>query len=542
MLNGLTQKQIDFLKKIKVGYYNNDGQVCVHDEHASEVTELKEILQSSTTIAEGKFLGLEPQIIVVPKEKVMRNLLELGAEEKVDETEVSKLLNEILTEALDLSASDIHVIVTEIETIIMARIDGRLVTLDKWERKGNFGKSILSYAFIHKGSASDFSLKSDDDATFSETLTKKESTPKEYDWRLSQINTVNGAKATIRNLDSSEIDENPSLDDLGLSPGHTFYLKQCLRNSQGAILLSGPTGSGKTTTICSGLLYASEDKGILIHALEDPVEWKLKPHNIVQTRVDPTALISEDQDGYKDFSYYGKKLLRNDTDKVFIGEIRDHEVAKTLLRMANTGQVAVATLHCNSAIDIMSTLMDQMGVNPSLLGQKGAILALAHQRLIRKVCQYCGKSHVEQGKNYANLNTSDREAFDKVKSLIDKHFVVGPIYSTEEEVEKLKGVALTNIKYQNPEGCNRCNGGEKGRTCLFEMILLDDKARQYIRNKDLAGWEENLKSTNWPSIQDHGLAKVFKGIADIRTVESEVSDLDQKPLTEINAEFRERIG
>ncbi|EMY6611284.1 MULTISPECIES: ATPase, T2SS/T4P/T4SS family [Vibrio] len=531
---------IERLQEVGVVVFTNKGEIKTSDLHSPHLKELSAIFQSDSELFNGVFYGEEPKIVHVTQEEVQRELSLLVQNNsskltrKKDETKVGDDLRSLLTTALDKKASDIHVIVTDTETIFKGRIDGALTQLIP-NKSREYGENILSYAFMRMGQTTGYSLKSDLDATFSLPLTKNDDVQHDYDWRISQLNTVDGSKATIRNLDSPDASNTPSLDDLGLTEGHKKYVEETLMANQGAFFLSGPTGSGKTTTICSAILWAATDESRLFHTLEDPVEWNLAPENVIQTSVNPTARISEDVAGFKDFAYFGKKLLRNDTDVVFIGEIRDHQVAKTALRMANTGQIAIATLHCNSALDIVGELMQQMDINPALLGSKGVISALAHQRLVRKICPTCHLSYKYVEDHYSDLEDSLQEAFTKVNTLIENEINNGRRFKNDEPskmIERVKRVK-SNIKFKNSKGCQHCIKGEKGRTALFEMVLLDDYARDCIKKSDLAAWERDLKERNWPSIKDHGVQKIFSGIADIRSVERELSNLNKKPIDEM---------
>ncbi|MDN2483969.1 GspE/PulE family protein [Vibrio agarivorans] len=520
------------LRQSGIAYINAEGAICTNEPDHPSLDEIKDIIQSSPNFLGGRHMGIEPKVKAVTEEDFQRNyslLIEATTkkDEIRDETDVADGLDQILIEMIERGASDAHIRITENHTILLARIDGKLTTL-KGNQSREFGEKLLSYAFIRKAKQK-WNIKGDYDGTFDIGLAVSNDVEKEYSFRLSQMPSEGGAKATIRNLDSGSGDDHLTLEQLGLSAGHIKYFIEALNQSQGAILISGPTGSGKTTLVCSALLVVSEDEDRLIHTLEDPVEWNLSKRNIIQTTVDPLQRIGNGVEGFKDFAYMGKKLLRNDTDLCYVGEVRDHETAKTLLRMAETGQVAVATLHCNSAISAIGTMIEQMSIHPALLSSPGVIRALGHQRLIRTICKKCGIPHRVMAEKHMDMAKTDQQAYSRVEDLISEYCV------TEHEAEKVRDT----VRYMNRAGCSHCIGGEKGRTALFELVLLDDEARDYISKRDMKGWEKDLKAKGWPSIRDHGRSKIFRGLADIRAVESQVSSLKETPLESAYGEMKE---
>jgi Type II secretory pathway, ATPase PulE/Tfp pilus assembly pathway, ATPase PilB len=173
------------------------------------------------------------------------------------------------------------------------------------------------------------------------------------------------------------------LYDLGLTAGQVDAFVWAVNGAQGATLMSGPTGSGKTTTINCALQTIKSTRNV--HSLEDPVEFNRPGRNHFSTRVNEEHEDPKTKKRTMSFGNYGKTLLRHDTDVLYFGEVRDQEAAAVFMRLATTGQVMVGTIHCNSAISIITTVSEQLGVPITQLAAPGILKALAQQALSTRV-------------------------------------------------------------------------------------------------------------------------------------------------------------
>ena len=509
-------------------YISNDGAICTTDIFNDEIDQIAELLKVSTEAFNGDFFGLVPPVRGVSPDTIKDHLRELSAATtslstggralNLDNTDAALALKSLLEDVMASKASDLHIInVIGSRTEIQFRLDGDLI--QSRNKEADYGVEICTYAALNLGEVTDYSITGDIDATFNINLTevidvngsmvKRE---KETSWRLSQIPVTKGSKVTIRNLGTAS-GKIPKMGELGLASGHEVGLLQSIEG-KGAVLISGPTGSGKTTLINSMLQYIPLTK--MIHTLEDPPEWSMQRPNEVQTRVNEQFVDTQGKKS-KSFLAYSLKLLRHDTDVIYFGEVREAESAKQFMRMSETGQLCVGTLHTNSAISTISTLVQQMDVSPNQLSSPDVLKALGHQRLIKKLCdeEGCTQSHdevVSLLESVSNTQLSDEQA--SLKRFSD--YVINLNIDTR------------NVRYRkiNNLNCPKCKGkGEVGRTALFELIVIDEAAREFISNMDLRGWLKHLKAINWPSIQDHGIEKVRLGLVDIRAVMDQVDGI-----------------
>lgn len=487
-------------------FVDPEGAICTSTPLSPELTVIKDYISSKP----GKKFGITPVVKQVAQDLIDSRLAEMGNQAasldmKRDSGQVAARFEKLLETALNRGVSDLHIEVDLHKTLFSCRIDGAFAEFQH-DQDASYGRELFSYIFLRKGKASSWSMKTENNVSFTVRLTKDGDLEREYEWRVSQLPTREGAKITIRAIDSGTNNESLTFEKLGLSPGHCKHLERVINETQGLILISGPTGSGKTTLINSTLRTVPETK--LIHTLEDPPEGKLTRRNELQTPVNSSVKRDNGEDGYKDFAYYGKLILRNDTDLVFFGEIRDKEAAQVAVRMAETGQTCIATIHCNSAVTSISTLITQMEVNPALLAAPGIVKALGHQRLVKRICPHCSISHSDA---LAHSNPMVKGAASDVEIEIDRHVI-----------DSKQDIVRSQVRHKNPEGCKFCTSGEKGRTAIFELVLLDDLARNFISKMDISGWEHHLKSSGWPSIRDHGRAKVFTGECDYQSVMAQV--------------------
>jgi len=291
---------------------------------------------------------------------------------------------------------------------------------------------------------------------------------KEVDLRVSTLPTIYGESAVIRILDKSI--GLLSIEELGLSANELKLFEKLLSIPYGMILVTGPTGSGKTTTLYAILRrLISTEKNIV--TIEDPVEYRIP--GIRQTQVNIRA-------GYT-FANGLRAILRQDPDIVMVGEIRDKETANIAVHAALTGHLVLSTLHTNDAPGALPRLID-MGVEPFLVAS--SVVGVIAQRLVRKICPRC------------------REPFTPSPELI--------------KAEKLPA----NVTLYRGKGCNYCRRtGYRGRTGIFQIMLVDDKIRNLVVSKAPASEIERAAAANGMlSLRESGMQKVFDGTTTLEEV------------------------
>ena len=339
-----------------------------------------------------------------------------------DDAPIIKLLNAIMAEAIRTGASDIHIEPFETQLRIRFRIDGQLKTV--LTPQVGLGDMLTSrIKVLAKLDIAEKRLPQD-----GRIATKLGG--RAVDLRISTIPSSFGERVVMRLLDKSAGRLN--LVDLGLPEAQLTSLKSMLKKPHGILLVTGPTGSGKTTTLYAALSRLnSNDRNIM--TVEDPVEYNIEGIN--QTQVNVKAKMT--------FAKGLRAILRQDPDVVMIGEIRDIETAEIAVQSSLTGHLVLSTLHTNTAVGAISRLRD-MGVEPFLLSS--SLLGVMAQRLVRKICQSCKKE----------------------------------VQADEKECEVL-GTQSATISHA--EGCAKCNyTGYKGRIGVYELVEMDDTLRKMIHS------------------------------------------------------------
>jgi len=294
------------------------------------------------------------------------------------------------------------------------------------------------------------------------------------DMRVSTLPCVGGEKVVIRLLPQ----ENPftSIQELGFTPKTLEIYQSWLHQPQGMIIFTGPTGSGKTSTLYTSLQSVSTEY-VNVVTVEDPVEYVLS--RITQTQVHETAGMT--------FAAGLRAILRQDPDIIMVGEVRDHETAETAVRAALTGHLVLTTLHTNDAVSAIPRLKD-IGPDPSLLSD--ALLGIVAQRLVRKVCLHCAVPHPPTPSDLKLLQIDYDEA--------------------------------NPAAWRKGQGCAKCFGsGYFGREAVIELLNVDDMVRQIIYEGTLTQLHHYLHDTGFESFRRAAIAKVTAGIttmAEIRRV------------------------
>lgn len=376
--------------------------------------------------------------------------------EMAREPSLVNLVNLIILEGIEANASDIHIEPFELEVKIKYRIDGMLI--EKTPSSKRLQAAIISRVKIMANmNIAERFIPQDGHIEFGSKNGK-------VDIRVSTVPTVFGESITMRILDrSTSLIE---LNSLGMDAGCLDHLDHCLRKAHGIVLVTGPTGSGKTTTLYAALnrIYSPSMKIITI---EDPVEYQLD--GIIQMQINPKRGLT--------FATGLRHILRQDPDIIMVGEIRDRETADIAIRAAMTGHLVFSTLHTNDAAGAITRLID-MGVEPFLLA--GSLEAVLAQRLVRRVCPKCKQPYKPDAALIKSLNGSL-----KVKN----------------DFELYRGV-----------GCDDCmNTGSKGRVGIFELLRVTDSLRELIAGRPTP--EQILKSApeDHVNMRRDGINKMLAG-------------------------------
>ncbi|WOT07060.1 type II secretion system ATPase GspE [Shewanella youngdeokensis] len=371
-----------------------------------------------------------------------------------DDAPIIKLINALLSEAIKEEASDIHIETYEKQLVVRFRVDGILKEVLKPNRK----LSSLLVSRIKVMARLDIAEKRvPQDGRISLRIAGRA-----VDVRVSTMPSSHGERVVLRLLDKNA--GNLDLVQLGMTEAVRVQFDELIRRPHGIILVTGPTGSGKSTTLYAGLTELNSiDTNIL--TVEDPIEYELEGigQTQVNTKVDMT------------FARGLRAILRQDPDVVMIGEIRDLETAQIAVQASLTGHMVISTLHTNTASGSITRLQD-MGVEPFLVSS--SLLGVLAQRLIRTLCKNCKEEHVP-----------------------------------DERERELLGITLDDPRtIYRAKGCKACGqNGYRGRTGIHELLVVDDDVRELIHTGrgELAIEKHIRKSV--PSIRHDGMSKVLAG-------------------------------
>ncbi len=401
----------------------------------------------------------------------------------------SKILEVILAGAISINASDIHFEPEESTIRVRLRLDGVLQEL--MEISPGVHKFINSRIKLISGLKITTTAVAQD-GRFSFMLDQDE-----INLRVSIMPGAYGESVVLRILNPKSIRH--KLEDAGIEPALYQVFMDEIKKPNGLILLTGPTGSGKTTTLYSFLqrIYSKEIKIITI---EDPIEYHLP--GISQTQV-------EEEKGYTFLSGL-RSALRQDPDVIMVGEIRDAETAKTAVQSALTGHLVFSTLHTNNAAGVIPRLID-LDVNPQTL--VSALSLSVAQRLVRVLCNNCKKETIATGRD---------------KEIID--LILNKAKENGKDLSKV-GIDLNSKEYKiyEPVGCDKCNHtGYNGRKGIFEAIQTDEEIEKIITEKPS---ERDIKKVSVKqgtlNMQEDGVIKVLKGVTSLDEVRSVVDLLEE---------------
>ncbi len=385
----------------------------------------------------------------------------------LEDAPAARMLDLVMIQAIRERASDIHLEPDETALRVRFRIDGFLyetLSLPKQIHPSLTSRiKILAEMDIAE-------TRLPQDGNFNVKMEKRS-----FEIRVSTFPTIHGENVVLRILDQTNALF--KLEDLGFSKDMLDSCKQLMKRPNGIILVTGPTGSGKTTTLYAFLnLINSKEKNII--TIEDPVEYRLAL--IRQTQINPKAGIT--------FATGLRSILRQDPDVVMIGEIRDRETSEVAHQAALTGHLVLSTLHTNDAPEAITRLMD-IGVEPYLISS--SVIGVLAQRLVRTICPVCKTSY-----------PADRILLNELG----------------DEVSRSKGP----LTLHRGKGCKNCKqSGYWGRTGIFELLFVNERVKQLIAEKASTQVirEAARKTLGMISLREDGLRKVLKGITTLEEVD-----------------------
>lgn len=382
----------------------------------------------------------------------------------VDST-IADLVDQIILEALRLQATDIHMEPYASSVRLRYRIDGLMEMVPVPASMRQLYGAVVSRLKIMAGlDIAEKRLPHDGRIAMK---TKGE----EYDLRLSTLPTQNGEAACLRILGRQSLFMD--LGQLGMEPQQEALFAELTELPQGMVLLTGPTGSGKTTTLYAALAHADHDLRKIV-TIEDPVEYKLDGIAQIQTREEVGLTFAEGL----------RSVLRHDPDVVLIGEIRDNETAEIAVRAAQTGHLVFSTLHTNDSVSAVTRLLE-MGIDPFLVGS--SLVCSIAQRLARRICRHC----IEDDPNIPNR--------------------------IREEMARALHLPPGQVRAMRGRGCVECNQkGYRGRVAIYEFFVMNDAMADLVEPGIKTGrFREMARQSGWRSLRELGWRKVQSGLVSI---------------------------
>jgi general secretion pathway protein E len=389
-----------------------------------------------------------------------RDLLEAG-----DEAPIIRLVNSLLFQAVKDRASDIHIEPFERSLTVRFRIDG--ILYDVISPPKRFQPIIISRVKIMAG------LNIAEKRLPQDGRIRTKVAGKDIDVRVSVIPTAFGERVVLRLLDRSST--LLGLEELGLTGRNLTLVERLVRQSHGIVLVTGPTGSGKTTTLYAALSTINSSERNII-TIEDPIEYQL--HGVGQMQVNPKIDLT--------FANGLRSILRQDPDVIMVGEIRDGETAEIAIQAALTGHLVFSTLHTNDSASAVTRLVE-MGTEPFLVSS--SVIAVMAQRLVRRVCEGCRR-------------------------------VVRPEAEALAEVGLTPDMLAGRTIYGGGAGCDACKQtGYRGRTGIHELLAVDDDVRALImKNSDAVAIRRAATAAGMLTLREDGAAKVLAGDTTIEEV------------------------
>ncbi len=420
-------------------------------------------------------IGKKISLSLTPQKEINRFWSEYFQEDESDNNEVEdvehmidiaseapvvRVVSDITSRAVEMGASDIHLEARGNDLKLRYRIDG--ILHDFPSPPSGMASAIISRIKILANlDISERRIPQDGSIKLATSF-------KDVDVRVSIIPTVHGEGVVLRILDKENI--NLDMEYLGFSELSRQQMNELLKKSYGMIVVAGPTGAGKTTTLyaCLQMLL---DESIKIVTIEDPVEFKIP--EVTQIQINEKAGLT--------FARGLRSMLRHDPDVILVGEMRDAETASISVQSALTGHLVLSTLHANRASQVFSRLID-MGVEPFL--GAASILGTVSQRLVRRICQHCREEQ-------------------PIPALIRERFGI------DKDATFFRG-----------RGCEKCNNtGFKGRLGIYEIIQVTDEIQRLIlKNASASAIEEAARKNGFRSMTEDGIDKCLKGLTTMEEV------------------------
>lgn len=479
--NSQAIEAINFLVKeqsLKVKYYliSKDNLKKIFNQYRNLEKEISTALEKKAeTDKEGGIIQTEEEP-------------QAGLEEGVGAAPVVRIVSVIIRHAVEEKASDIHIEPMQKQTRVRYRIDGILRT------------SLVLPKSIHSSIIGRIKvlakLKLDETRIPQDGRIRLVVNKKEIDFRVSIMPLMGEEKVVMRILDLGK--GIPLLEDLGYGYKALEVIKRNIKKTFGLFLITGPTGSGKSTTLASVLEMLNKED-VNICTLEDPVEYYIKGSN--QSQINPSIRYT--------FANGLRSLLRQDPDIIMVGEIRDEETAELCINAGLTGHFVLSTLHTNNAIDVIPRLLD-MKVEPYLLGS--TLNTIVAQRLVRRICHNC-KQKVEIS---SSILEDIKEDLKKIPKKILK-----------ERIKKMDEVENINeSSFFKGKGCSHCRGtGYIGRVAIVEIIDVNDGIKEIIMDPSSILYEKNvIANQEFITMKQDGIIKALQGITTIEEILRVIQD------------------
>lgn len=507
-------------------YVTSDGEIRTSNVHAPKLDEIIDHVKSLDFMV-GKDTSITQTMPEVTE--AMMEIMSSANDIEEDDRKKTRLGSQLVTlcqAAIEENASDIHIEVHRDRTRFFLRVDGEREWLEKFSdgqsalrQPRNIGLALASYIFSTLGNK-DIKFRDPANDRFEVPLNWKGNT-KVFEWRAALMPLNRGVKLTLRCL--TQRDKALELTDMDLPKSYLELLQNVIQKRNGAIVLSGPVGSGKSSLL-NALLMCIDSVKRSVHGMEDPVEFEIE--NVCKTTVEPEKELKIGTGTFRDYAFYTKETLRHDVDVAEIGEMRDHAAAMQFCRKGEVGGLVLATLHTNSTIGIPQTFIQSLDMPASVIGAPDLMLMFVHLKLVKKLCSCALPMASDEAKD-AYQQAGLLEDYQQRQAYLDS------ILNKDEQ---------SAVRIPNPCGCENCNHkGEKGRLSVMEIIVLEDVDRRYIVDEDFHGWKQYLKEQGWPDVRDHTISRIKKGQVDVLSASKQIDGLLQVNAKNIYATMREEL-